>query len=412
MFILATTELQKVPATILSRCQRHSFKRIDSAVIAEYLEKIAGQEGFRLAPDAAQLIARLADGGVRDALSLLDQCASSESIDLDTVYSSMGLAGNRRTAALLDLIIKHQTEKAIREFNALWMDGKDPAVFLADLSGLLRDTLMMKVAPRGGANLISGGYDNATLLSLARQMTQEEILCAMETLQNSLAVMRSSPYPKTTAELCLVSLCDNTLGDSVSALKARISRLEEQLGNPAVAARVLQSRPDEEQLPPPPEDEYPEPAPYPMQSQPSAQDEEDELDPAMFAEEQPEDSFVQRSDKIVPKPAPAAEQNAEPSVSWEAICQELEGIPGDIRAKLGDRKIVTGRMENGVLQVRVVPGFYYGRFNRQDVMAKFSAAASRLCGREVRAMLSELEDKPQGQRSLEELKAFKEVRFI
>ena len=69
-------------------------------------------------------------------------------------------------------------------------------------------------------------------------------------------------------------------------------------------------------------------------------------------------------------------------------------------------------MENGVLQVRVVPGFYYGRFNRQDVMAKFSAAASRLCGREVRAMLSELEDKPQGQRSLEELKAFKEVRFI
>ena len=83
MFILATTELQKVPATILSRCQRHSFKRVDSPVIAAYLEKIAEAEHFDLSRDAAELIARLADGGVRDALSLLDQCTASETIDLD-----------------------------------------------------------------------------------------------------------------------------------------------------------------------------------------------------------------------------------------------------------------------------------------------------------------------------------------
>ena len=173
MFILATTELQKVPATILSRCQRHSFKRIEAPTIAAYLETIAQREGFTLTKDAAELIARLAEGGVRDALSLLDQCSASEKIDLDAVYSAMGLAGNRRTASLLDRVLAHDTEKALREFNAMWMDGKDPAVLLTELTGLLRDTLMMKVAPKGGASLISGGYDSATLLALGKRMTRE-----------------------------------------------------------------------------------------------------------------------------------------------------------------------------------------------------------------------------------------------
>ncbi|MBQ9686354.1 MAG: DNA polymerase III subunit gamma/tau [Oscillospiraceae bacterium] len=404
MFILATTELQKVPATILSRCQRHSFKRIDAGDIAAYLETIAGREGFTLTHDAAELIARLADGGVRDALSLLDQCAASDRIDLDAVYNAMGLAGNRRTAALLEMVLDHAAEKAVREFNAMWMDGKDPSVLLTELTALLRDILMMKVAPKGGANLISGGYDNATLLGLAQRMTQEEILCAMETLQNALTSMRGSANPKTAAELCLVSLCDNTLGESISALRARISRLEEQLARGEFTVNAPRTE-REDELPPPPEEEYPEPAAYEEEPrQDTRKPEDDELDPAVFDEEQPEDSFVRREVKTANAPPP--------SVSWEAICKAVEGIPGDIRAKLTDRKIVRGRIENGVLHIEVVPGFYYGRFNRQDVMAKFSAAASKLAGTELRAILSELEDKPNQQRSLDELKAFKEVRFI
>ena len=113
MFILATTELQKVPATILSRGQRHSFRRIDTPDIAEYLEYIAKQENFKLSHEAAELIARLADGGVRDALSLLDQCSASATIDLEAVYSAMGLAGNRRTAQLMSSILDHDTDKTL-----------------------------------------------------------------------------------------------------------------------------------------------------------------------------------------------------------------------------------------------------------------------------------------------------------
>ncbi|MBQ3703091.1 MAG: DNA polymerase III subunit gamma/tau [Oscillospiraceae bacterium] len=406
MFILATTELQKVPATILSRCQRHSFKRIDAPAIAEYLEFIAGKEGFRLEHDAAELIARLADGGVRDALSLLDQCSASDIIDLDAVYYAMGLAGNRRTAALMESVLDHRTEKAIKDFNSLWMDGKDPTVLLTELSGLLRDVLMMKVAPKGSQSLISGGYDSATLESLGARMTKDELICAMETLQAAQTRIRAGATPKTTAELCLVSLCDNTLEDSIAALRARISRLEEQIKNGTTVYAAPSPR-YEEELPPPPEEEYPEPASY----EPPA------VIPASYepAPTRPE---------AAPPPVEAA-QTAEPmgtppeevsaiNVSWKEIAaQTAPLLPKDISTRLDDEKSVRGTLEGSLLRLEVVPGFLYGRFNRQEVLAKFSETASRLAGHEVRAQLSELSDDPgSSKRSLEDLKAFKEVRFV
>ena len=407
MFILATTELQKVPATILSRCQRHSFKRIDAPAIAEYLEYIAKREGFTLTHEAAELIARLADGGVRDALSLLDQCSASETIDLDAVYNAMGLAGNRRTAAMLDGILEHKTEKVLQDFTSMWMDGKDPAVLMTELTGLLRDTLMMKVAPRGGQSLISGAYDNTTLLNLAGRMTQEEILCAMETLQNTQTVMRGSANPKTAAELCLVSLCDNTLSESIGSLRARVSRLEEQLKNGVVPAARPASRGEE--LPPPPEEEYPAPADY----EPYEEERAAEAYAVPVREPAPAPAREPAPAPAAPDP-PAPVAPAEETVSWEAVCRQVEPLlTKDISTRLGDPKSVRGAMENGALHVRVVPGFLYSRFNRQEVMGKFSAAATQLAGREVHAVLEELSDKPaEAKRSLEDLKAFKEVHFI
>ena len=401
MFILATTELQKVPATILSRCQRHSFKRIDAPAIAEYLEFIAGKEGFRLEHDAGELIARLADGGVRDALSLLDQCSASDIIDLDAVYYAMGLAGNRRTAALMESILDRQTEKAIKDFNSLWMDGKDPAVLLTELAGLLRDVLMMKVAPKGSQSLISGGYDSATLESLGARMTKDELICAMETLQAAQTRIRAGATPKTTAELCLVSLCDNTLEDSIAALRARISRLEEQIKN-GTAVYAAPSPRYEEELPPPPEEEYPEPASY----EPPAV-----IPPSTRPEAAPPP--VETAQTAEPAGTPPAEDSAI-SVSWKEIAaQTAPVLPKDISTRLDDEKSVRGTLVGSLLRLEVVPGFLYGRFNRQEVLAKFSETASRLAGYEVRAHLSELSDGPgSSKRSLEDLKAFKEVRFV
>ncbi len=415
MFILATTELQKVPATILSRCQRHSFRRIDTPDIAEYLEYIAKQENFKLSHEAAELIARLADGGVRDALSLLDQCSASATIDLEAVYSAMGLAGNRRTAQLMSSILDHDTDKTLRDFNSMWMDGKDPATLLTELSGLLRDTLMTHVAPKGARSLISGGYDDTTLGELSGRMTTEEIICAMETVQKYTASMRESTSPKTTAELCLVSLCDNTMGESIAELRARISRLELQISSGSFT-------PVREDKHPPPAPAEEEPERYepelPQRREETSIQEEDDLDPEMFMEEQPEDSFVQRGGRV--EPEPQAEPEALPKAdapagepTWKDICAKAAGaLPMDIKLRLDDSASVRGKIENGTLRIEVVPGFLYGRFNRQDVLAKFSEAATALAGKEIHALLSELHDEPRPQRSLDELKQFKEVKFI
>lgn len=415
MFILATTELQKVPATILSRCQRHSFRRIDTPDIAEYLEYIAKQESFKLSHEAAELIARLADGGVRDALSLLDQCSASETIDLEAVYSAMGLAGNRRTAQLMSSILNHDTDKTLRDFNSMWMDGKDPATLLTELSGLLRDTLMTHVAPKGARSLISGGYDDTTLGELSGRMTTEEIICAMETVQKYTASMRESTSPKTTAELCLVSLCDNTMGESIAELRARISRLEQQISS----GSFTPVREDKHPTPAPAEEEPERYEPeLPQRREETYISEEDDLDPEMFMEEQPEDSFLQRGGRV--EPEPQAEPEAQPKAdapagepTWKDICAKAAGsLPMDIKLRLDDSASVRGKIENGTLRIEVVPGFLYGRFNRQDVLAKFSEAATALAGKEIHALLSELHDEPRPQRSLDELKQFKEVKFI
>ena len=421
MFILATTELQKVPATILSRCQRHSFRRIDTPEIAQYLEYIAGQEKLKLSHDAAELIARLAEGGVRDALSLLDQCSARENIDVEAVYSAMGLAGNRRIAQLLERVLNHDAEAALKDFNALWMDGKDPVTLLGELSGLLRDSMMLRVAPKGAQGLISGSYDSATLKAFADCMTTEEMLSALGTLQNAVITMKEAKNPKLAAELCLVSLCESPAGESVAELRARVSRLEEEMKN-GVPVQPGPSAPAETREEQPPIDDRDEPISGEYWTEPppdrrgivGAPEEDEELDPLQFVEEQPEDSFLLRSDKAS-APPPAEEKPLEARTLWAAVCEKARaGLPRDLHIHLGENGSVVPRLENGVLRLEIAAGFIYGRFNKPEVVAKLSAAASTVCGREMRVIVSELTEqapKP-AQHSLEDLKQFKEVRFI
>ena len=399
MFILATTELQKVPATILSRCQRHSFRRIEAGEISRYLRYIASQERFALSDEAADLIARMADGGVRDALSLLDQCSATETIDVDAVYSALGLAGNRRVAELLDKILRHDTAAVLRLFSAMWMDGKDPSTLLTELSGLMRDILMVHVAPKSAGELISGAYDAAALSGFAGRMTTEELLSAMDTVQSALSGLRTAGNPKTAAELCLVSLCDDTAGESLQQLRARISRLEEELAR-GVPVRPAYPQKYEETY-----EEEPE-----LRCETDNEDDDDELDPAMFEEEQPEDIILKRE----APPAVKAERAEAPVLgSWKEICEAAKpGLPMDLRVSLGDESRVRGGLEDGVLVIEALPGFLYDRFNRQDIQGKFADAARAVCGRELRVQLRPLQERETSRHSLDELKKFKEVQFL
>ena len=407
MFILATTELQKVPATILSRCQRHSFRRIDAQTLTAYLESIAAKEQLKLSREAAELIARLAEGGVRDALSLLDQCSAADPIDLDAVYNTMGLAGNRRVAELLDGILNHDTEGTLRRFNGMWMDGKSPASLLSELGSLMRDVLMLHVAPKGAQDLLSGGYDSGTLSGFARRMTTEELLCAMETLQRATDALRDAKNPKMTVELCLVSLCDNAAGESIASLRARISRLEEDVAR-GIPARPMKAT--EREVPA----ETDEDVPCEERREafaPSPAEEEDDLDLSRFQEEQPEDAFLRRREpEAAPQPTEAEPQPAGDFKDVIALVKPM--LPMDLRFSIDDEKKLRTVLEGSTLRLEAQPGFMFERLKKQqDVVQRIAEAARKVYGRELRVQLVELRPEQRQVRDLEELRKFPEVHF-
>ncbi len=275
MFILATTELHKVPATILSRCQRHSFKRIPVDTITARLNYVAQQEHLDLQPDAAALLARMADGGMRDALTLLDQCCGNECISTDAVISAIGLAGNLRTAQLLRSVAAGDTAGALEQFRDLWQDGKDPSALLDELSMLQRDLLMQAVAPRGGRELLSGAYDPVTLEELSGAFSSAQLLANLQSIQQTLGAMASQPNPRIAAELCLIRLCRPELCDDVPTLCARMDKLEQTVYSGAIPApRVSAPAPKGKPEPKPVLDDVPpwEP-PAPPVSAPKAKPE-------------------------------------------------------------------------------------------------------------------------------------------
>ncbi len=230
MFILATTELHKVPATILSRCQRYSFKRILPRAVAERLSFVAQQENIDLHADGAELLSRLADGALRDGLSLLDQCAAAGGvIDAKAVLDVLGLAGNLQTAQLMEHILQRDAQAALLLLNQLYDGGKDVGAVLSELSILTRDLLLRRTAPEGGTALLSGGYDSAALDKLQKDASGSRLLYLATTLQRASADLYYSSNRRTDAELCLLRLCDESLSGDLTALTARIQKLEDAL---------------------------------------------------------------------------------------------------------------------------------------------------------------------------------------
>ena len=239
VFILATTELHKVPATILSRCQRFSFKRILPRDIQQQLVMIAREEGIDLSADGAEILSRMANGALRDALSLLDQCRVVDgTLDSAAVLDVLGLAGGIQTVQLMRCILQKNSADTLALFDRLYRDGKDVGALLSELLDLGRDLTILKAAPEGAAALITGIYDRKTLTELSRSESMQRFLYLTETLQRTCAALSGSIHPRTEAELCLLKLCDETLSGDLTALAQRIAQLEQQMkkGIPAVSA--------------------------------------------------------------------------------------------------------------------------------------------------------------------------------
>ena len=232
MFILATTELHKVPATILSRCQRFTFKRILPRDMEKHLLEIARAEQIDLTPDGAEILARMANGALRDALRLLDQCRVAQGqLDSRAVLDILGLAGSVQTVELMDCILRRDAAGALTRLDGLYRGGKDVAAMLGELGDLARDMTILKAAPDGAAALLTGIYDTKTLKSLSGSQPMRRFLYLTETIQACCAGLGDSFQPRTDAELCLLRLCDESLSGDLTALSQRIDRLEDRVAN-------------------------------------------------------------------------------------------------------------------------------------------------------------------------------------
>lgn len=395
MFILATTELHKVPATILSRCQRHSFKRIPVDTITARLNYVAQQEHLDLQPDAAALLARMADGGMRDALTLLDQCCGNECISTDAVISAIGLAGNLRTAQLLRSVAAGDTAGALEQFRELWQDGKDPSALLDELSILQRDLLMQAVAPRGGRELLSGAYDPVTLEELSGAFSSAQLLANLQSIQQTLGAMASQPNPRIAAELCLIRLCRPELCDNVPTLCARMDKLEQTVYSGAIPAPKAkpEPKPVHDDVPPwePPET-VPAPIPEPT--------------PEPVPEPEPEPI-----PEPVSAPAPEAVPAEAGTFDWQALCAYMEReLPVGIYHFLLDPLQAAGELSDGTLTLHLNKAPAYPMFNKPEIAEKFRLAVQTLTGQNVRVVMQPMDTATQiKQRQIEELTRFPNV---
>ena len=261
LFILATTELHKVPATILSRCQRFSFRRISQEDIAARLQYVAYQENIDLDESAARVLSRMADGGLRDALSLLDQCASATVGELtaEQVYNCLGLAGEQTCGRMMRYIAQRDSRKAVELFNRLYADGKDLGALLDELACLVRDLLILKTAPDAGISMLSGVASDKEAQTLAKAISSGELIRMMQLLQQTMDGFSRSANRRLDAELCILSLCQPQLQPDLQSLNARLTRLEEQIETGAYvpasqpAPPSATAEPEWEELPPVPE---------------------------------------------------------------------------------------------------------------------------------------------------------------
>ena len=208
-FILATTELHKVLPTIISRCQRFDFRRINPADSVKRLLYVAGQEGFTLDEDAAELIAALSDGGMRDALSLLDRCMNTDGgrVSAQAVRDCAGVADSRYLYSFSQMIAAGDAPGCLKLINTLYADSKDIARIIDELSTHFRDLMLRKAAPADRALLSVISAEYPQLDAAAELYTLDDILRCLTLLQQCADSIGKSRQRKTLAEMCLVRMC-------------------------------------------------------------------------------------------------------------------------------------------------------------------------------------------------------------
>ena len=380
LFILATTELHKVPATILSRCQRFSFRRISQEDIAARLQYVAYQENIDLDDGAARVLARLADGAMRDGLSLLDQCASATTGELtaERVYTCLGIAGEQTCGQMMGYIAAHDTKNALELFNRLYTEGKDLAAMLDELACLTRDLLVMKTAGGAGITMLSGVASDKEILELTKSLSSGELVRMMNLLQATISGFTRSASRRMDAELCLLEMCRPELSLDAKALNARLTRLEEQIKTGAFVAA----------------------APRIKQTASQAEEDYDDDRPPM-----PGDEDAPPLEEEPPAPAPSEA----PMGFWPDLCagvrKELKPPVSGFFAATPNAP-VQGALVGNKLELRCSNDFTAKMLDRPELLDIVSRKAAALLNRPVQAVVVDLNARPAGNPRMEQLMNF------
>jgi DNA polymerase-3 subunit gamma/tau len=227
IFILATTEVHKLPATILSRCQRFDFRRIPPNEIADRLIYVTNEENAEIEMQAALLIARLADGALRDALSLLDQCLGrSKNITVNVVNETAGLVGREHLFTLTDSIKNHDCASALKMIDELHKSSKDMARLCEELSSHLRNLMLIKTMKNAQSMIAVSDDEYESLTKQALSMNLSVIIHSLDTMQSALEKMYRGGNRRIEFEMAMICLCSPELDSTPQALIRRIEALE------------------------------------------------------------------------------------------------------------------------------------------------------------------------------------------
>ncbi len=373
LFILATTELHKVPATILSRCQRFSFRRISQEDIAARLQYVAYQENIDLDNSAARVLARMADGGMRDGLSLLDQCASATQGELNAerVYQCLGIAGVQECARLMEKIADQNAREALAILNQTYADGKDMGALLDEMACLTRDLMVLKTAPKEGISLLSGVASDSDVKNLVARFSSGELVRMMNMIQTTLAGFTRSASRRMDTELCILNLCQPELKLDADAINARLTRMEEQLRSGVMVAKVPVQEPEDERPPLPDDADAP---------------------PMNFEED-----------------GPAPVPNEAPMGFWldlvGAVRQELRASVRGFFAS-ADNSPIKHTLQGDELTLICQSGFVHREVDKPETLEVVSRKASALLGRPVRVKAVDGSARPQSNAFFDNLMGF------
>ncbi len=394
IFILATTEPHKIPATIHSRCQRFDFKRVTDSDIVKRLREVADGSGIAADDDALQLIAVQADGGMRDALSLLDQCGvMAERVSAETVRSVLGIVGREALRELVKAVGEGNVPKSLELLEALLAGGKDVKQIITELAEYLRAVLLYKASPEYREIYLTDTKE--AIAAMEGLFSTDRLMAAQERLHQCMLELRQSVRGRIAAEMCLFDLC-RVEGSTLAALTARVEKLEAMLAGriPAIqqtvpAAPVHQDYPQQAAAAPETGPKFGYvldeghgihiEAPEPQPQKPAA--EAENYQPAA----EPVKAVPVKKAAPVQKtePAPIMEADAAAGDLWQQVLEILktEKKRSMVACAAGGRAV---SYVNGILTVAFKNKFNCKRMNADDYKKAFEAVLLRLARCEVR----------------------------